>query len=122
MTDFADLVEGAARGIAEVVDESSAQTAYEDRNLLALSMAVNRKRIGCDAGYYYHDGTDWPVVWVVLPTGQASWHLPPDFERYLAESCLEEETPIGGFDGHDRRMKNDRLLADATGAESRVRR
>ncbi|WP_435349006.1 hypothetical protein [Haloarchaeobius sp. HRN-SO-5] len=117
-----DLVEGAARGLADAIDDSTSQKAYEDRNLLALTLAVTRKRIGCDAGYYYHDESDWPVVWTVLPAGQVSWHVPPEFEQHLAESCLDAETPVGGYDGHDRRLKNDRLLAEATGTTDRLHR
>ncbi|WP_435332846.1 hypothetical protein [Haloarchaeobius sp. TZWWS8] len=129
---FGNLVEGAARGLAQGFEESlsregldeardQAEKAYEDRNLLSLSMAVNRKRIGCDAGYYYDGtGSDWPVIWFVLPTGQVSHHVPPEYETWLEASCLENETPVGGYDGHSRETKNKRLLDDAVGISARV--
>jgi len=123
--DLSEIVEGAVRGIAEAVDDSASVRAYEDRNLLALALATRHKRGGGDAGYYYaaDDDTDgWPVVWATLETGQVSWHLPPKLESYIEASCLDEETPVGGYDDHDRRLKNDRLAAFATGTEGRVKR
>ncbi|WP_435358453.1 hypothetical protein [Haloarchaeobius sp. DFWS5] len=127
------LAYSAARGVGDGLSEAmdakraaeeartEAEKAYTDRNLLALSMAVNRKRIGCDAGFYFDDeGSDWPVVWVVLPTGQASWHVPPDYMQWLEASCLSEEEPVPGYDGHDRETKNKRLLNDAVGRSVRI--
>ncbi|WP_256299924.1 hypothetical protein [Haloarchaeobius salinus] len=120
MSDLSDVVEAATKGLAEAADNAASKPAYEDRNLLALTLAVNRKRIGCDAGYFYDD-QGCPVVWAVLPTGQVSWNLPPRYEQHIEDSCLAEEWPVGGYDGHDRQLKNTRLAEDVAGRETRVR-
>ncbi|MFC6953532.1 hypothetical protein [Halorubellus litoreus] len=110
------LVESAARGAAEeVADEvNAADRAYADRNRMALAWAVDRHRMGCDAGYYDDDTeTEYPVVWVVLPTGQVSWHITPDLRDELEASRLHEQEPVGGYDGHDRDLKNQRIVRHA---------
>lgn len=116
------LVEGAARGATEALTESAANRAYEDRNLLAVAFAVERAQLGCDAGYYLadDDGTNYLIVWAVLPTGQASWHVPPQRRELLEQSPLEETSPPGGYDGHSRPLKNRRVALHALGAEERI--
>lgn len=112
--------EGLAKGVAEEVDAS--ERAYEDRNALAVAFVVERRRMGCDAGYYDDDsGKDWPVVWATLPTGQVSWHLPPEWRETL-ENELPKVEPVGGYDGHDRELKNERLVEHASGGEERITR
>lgn len=55
---------------------------------------------------------DWPVVYVTLPTGQASWHLSPD------DLDLFGHVPAGDatWDGHSIEEKYSRV-ADATAVE-----
>ena len=101
---------GAAKGLVEALDEGAADQAYRDRNLLAIAFAIERHELGCDAGYYDDEtDTDYPVVWTTLPTGQVSWHVTPEFRDVLETSPLPETEPIGGYDGHDRELKNDRV-------------
>jgi hypothetical protein len=89
VTALADLVEGAARGAAEAIDDRRAEQAYRDRNLLAIAFATERAEMGCDAGWYDDEtDSDYPVVWAVLPTGQVSWHVTPDLRAVLADSPL----------------------------------
>lgn len=89
---------------------------YRDRNLLALTSArlaeVVRRRghVAPYAGWWSPTddddpaGDDWAVVYLQLPSGQASWHVP----RTLAsESSLTPD--VRPWDGHDRETKNDRL-------------
>lgn len=49
----------------------------------------------------------WPVVYVDLPTGQVSWHLPASF---VAELVPELEPYAGVWDGHNSREKYRRVL------------
>ena len=48
---------------------------------------------------------EWPVIYVTLPTGQASWHLSPD------DLDLFHHVPTGtqAWDGHDTAEKYARL-------------
>lgn len=115
-------VEAAARGVASELELAKKERIYRDRNLAALSLAVDRQRLGGDAGWYHSEDeeTDYPVVWAVLPTGQVSWHVTPDFLDVLDESILPERTPPGGYDGHDRELKNERLAYHIDGVDTRV--
>jgi len=118
-----EVVENAARGAAEGLAENAAERAYSDRNVRAVAFVVDRHRMGWDAGYYDDEtDTDYPVVWATLPTGQVSWHVPPEFRDLLEQSRLPEETPVGGYDGHDRDLKNHRVEIHALGGEERITR
>lgn len=88
---------------------------YLDRNLLAIAHAVEHVRHhGDKVGGYYIDhseeGNGWPVVWVDGGYGQRSWHVAPSLTYLLEDSILDESEPAGGYDGHDRPTKNERLV------------
>lgn len=53
------------------------------------------------------EAPDWPVLYVLLPTGQVSWHIAP------ADLDLFEHVPTGAaiWDGHDTTEKYRRLDA-----------
>jgi hypothetical protein len=53
------------------------------------------------------DEPDWPVIYITLPTGQVSWHLP------RRDMDLFRHVPIGTaeWDGHDVEEKYARLDA-----------
>jgi hypothetical protein len=94
--------------------EKGIAAVYYDRNLLALALAdlmAADTSSDTDAGWYLDPHTDgWPVVWVDLPVGQASWHVPPERRSLLERSTLDHDIPAGGWDRHTRDEKNDRLL------------
>lgn len=97
-------------------DEKPPDEVYHDRNLLAIAFArAIAITWGPDtAGWYWH--SDWPVVWVDTPAGQKSWHVTPDLEDVLERSSLQQTDPTGGYDGHDRTLKNCRLARYITGS------
>lgn len=118
---LADLLEGAAHGAVQAIEESRVNKVYRDRNLLGVAFAVDRLQLGCDAGYYDDEtDSDYPVVWTVLPTGQVSWHVRPEMRDLLEASALPETQPPGGYDGHSRELKNKRVLNHALGVEERL--
>jgi len=102
-----------------MTDEKTAQEVYEDRNALALALAETARNLhlerpgsskfracwkpdeGDDA-----DADEWAIIYVWLPTGQVSWHVPRD----LAEQS-ELPRKFAEWDGHDRAEKNRRLRA-----------
>lgn len=112
-----EIARGAAAGaVGAISDRANAevekQKAYRDRNLLALAFA--RARLP-RAGYYYEDeSAEYPVVWALLPSkgegssGQVSWHIEPELVDVVEEGLINQEPP-GGFDGHSREEKNQRL-------------
>lgn len=94
---------------------------YEDRNALAvafaeLALAYRRKLTeNGDYGPQFRacwtpdqgddaDASEWAIIYVWLPTGQVSWHVPRD----LAESSTLPRKHAA-WDGHDRAKKNQRL-------------
>ncbi|WP_323192842.1 hypothetical protein [Halostella sp. PRR32] len=93
--------------------EKGIDAVYADRNLLALSLAdllAADPDPETDAGWYLDPDTDgWPVIWIDLPTGQASWHVPPERRSLLERSTLDFDVPVGGYDRHTRDEKNGRL-------------
>lgn len=95
-------------------DRKDIDEVYHDRNLLAIGFAtIANVTWPGSAGYYWHN--DWPVIWVETPAGQKSWHVMPDLEDVLNRSPLTESEPKGGYDGHDRTLKNSRLARYITG-------
>lgn len=53
---------------------------------------------------------DWPVVYVYLPTGQASWHISPE-DVDLFDHVRRVPTNAGQWDGHDTTEKYRRVDA-----------
>jgi len=50
---------------------------YADRNLLAQLAAALAQRCGFRVGVGVDDAEpDWPLIYIDLPSGQVSWHVP----------------------------------------------
>jgi len=50
---------------------------YRDRNLLAQLAAVLAQQCGLHVGTGVDaEEPDWPVIYIDLPSGQVSWHVP----------------------------------------------
>jgi hypothetical protein len=82
--------------------ESTSDEAYLDRNLCAQAIARMAQKLGYPTGI--KENGDWPILYVELPTGQVSWHIPKcellgDFLEYSKE-----------WDGHDVVAKRKRLI------------
>jgi hypothetical protein len=62
------------------------------------------------------DAPEWPVIYIELPTGQASWHLSPD------DMDLFGHVTVGArvWDGHTTEEKY-RRLGDATALAVRMK-
>ena len=84
---------------------------YRERNIaVALAVTLARK-----AGYpvWYRPAPaesiadmGWYIVYIALPTGQVSWHVPAGDALYLPQDILQ----IGpDYDGHTTGEKNARI-------------
>lgn len=94
---------------------------YRGRNLLAIAHATQVYRNGGKAGYHTEaTGKDgWPVVWfeVLVDASknsdnacqQVGHHVRPGDMTLLRQSPLPERRPPGGYDGHDRTERLNRL-------------
>ena len=83
--------------ILSLIYEADLKKDYDERNRLVVSLLYRSMRMGWNCGIKIDlDETEWPVVYVDLPTGQVSWHLP----QYA-----------GTWDGHDNAEKYRRAKA-----------
>ena len=82
--------------------QSGPDEAYVDRNLAVQVLAILAKQKGYQIGIRNRED-DWPILYVDLPTGQVSWHIPKD--EIVA---LLPDYP-GEGDSHDLKEKRDRL-------------
>jgi len=71
---------------------------YEARNkhiYAALSVAVN---LGFEAGIRLDpDEPEWPVVFIELPTGQVSWHVPQHQHSWDGHSNEEKSSRVSRY-------------------------
>ena len=89
---------------------------YRERNLAVISHAVALHANGQNAGWHVPED-DWPVVWFEIPTTfdpvreyeQVGHHVQPFNEPLLDRSSLPRRAPPGGYDGHTRADRLNRL-------------
>lgn len=83
--------------------ESSPDQAYHDRNLVVQLAAKLAIQCGLKAGIRERQG-QWPILYIDLPTGQVSWHIPAD--ELIPGLPDFPDT----WDGHDLKTKRNRLI------------
>ena len=83
--------------------ESSPDQAYFDRNLVVQLAAKLAIQCGLKAGIRERHG-QWPILYIDLPTGQVSWHIPAD------ELIPGLPDFPDSWDGHDLKTKRNRLI------------
>lgn len=89
--------------------DGSASAAYLDRNLLAQLSAKLAMKLGYAVGWNFDDD-DWPILYVQLPTGQISYHLPRG--EVLSDGFVATPTgnmPAPDWDGHALEEKQQRI-------------
>lgn len=82
--------------------ESNPDEAYLDRNLCVQVMARMARQLGYNAGI--RENGDWPILYIDLPTGQVSWHIPKADIAGISPEYHKE------WDGHDVECKRKRLV------------
>ena len=83
------------------MNESVPSEAYCDRNLAVQALATIAMDMGINVGIKKDD--EWPILYVDLPTGQVSWHIP------ASEIMGEFADYKGEWDGHDVEEKRNRM-------------
>ena len=83
--------------------ESTPDEAYLDRNLAVQVLARMAKELHYRVGIKDED-TEWPIIYIELPTGQVSWHIPA---KELVGDFMET---VLQWDGHDVGIKRQRLV------------
>ena len=89
-------------GIQAKFQSGSKAEAYYDRNQAVMAMARLAQMNGMTVGVK-GDDPEWPIVFIDLPTGQVSWHIPAAEMR----SPLPEYA--GEWDGHALDEKRSRI-------------
>jgi len=65
------------REIARIDSQEPDNRDYELRNVFVLHAMSRAAELGFDVGIRIDPSEpEWPVVYIELPTGQVSWHLP----------------------------------------------
>ena len=82
--------------------ESTPDEAYLDRNMAVQVLAKMANQLGYNIGI--KDDPEWPILYIDLPTGQVSWHIP---KNELIEVFQEYS---GKCDGHTLKDKRKRLI------------
>jgi hypothetical protein len=63
--------------VAEQLESETLDDAYYDRNQAVQLAAIIALRTGfCRVGVRDSHDPDWPILYMDLPNGQVSWHLP----------------------------------------------
>jgi len=90
-------------------NQASMDEVYEDRNLLVQLVARLAGQLGIRTGIGVDEKEpEWPVIYVDLPTGQVSWHVPRD-------ELLISLGRYDSWDGHstaDKRVRIERFLSE----------
>ena len=92
--------------------EQQKNTAYAERNRVLAALAKAGQELGWNVGVGQHDpaDTNWEsdcrtLLFIDLPTGQASWHY-PDNQKGLLEQLPKYASP---WDGHSTVVKYERV-------------
>ncbi|AFD02285.1 putative protein 4 [Haloarcula hispanica icosahedral virus 2] len=101
-----------------MTEDKTIDEVYDDRNHAVLALAELVARVegspvatGPYAACWKPDGGDdadadeWAIVYLSLPTGQVSYHVPRD----MVEDANIYRDDSAVWDGHDRASKNTRL-------------
>jgi len=91
--------------------ESKPDEAYLDRNLCVQVIASMARQLGYNAGI--RENGDWPILYIDLPTGQVSWHIPKADIAGISPEYHKE------WDGHDVEIKRMRLIEFIKSKENR---
>ena len=83
---------------------SGIDEAYSDRNQAAMLAAKLATLWGFEVGWRTDPSEpDWPVLFIELPTGQVSWHIPKS-ETVKTDLLYKRE-----WDGHTVEEKRERI-------------
>ncbi len=81
---------------------------YTERNMCVALIARMAQALGFNVGIREDPENSWPIVFVDLPAGQVSWHIPADEVRMHFPELPLYDKP---WDGHDTQEKYRRVLA-----------
>lgn len=75
----------------------ASDTDYEKRYGLVLEAMYFAYLAGFQVGIGFDGDTEWPVVYIELPDGQVSWHMPAHTVQWDGHSTAEKYSRIAEF-------------------------
>lgn len=88
---------------------------YTERNACVGMAYIMATALGYNVGVKVED-PQWPIIFIDLPTGQVSWHIPiGDLASYFPYGRIPAYS--GEYDGHSTEEKYSRLALYADQAE-----
>lgn len=78
------------------VDQFKSTDPYYDRNQLVIAFMLLCNKLGYNVGIKEYD-SEWPIIFIDLPTGQISYHVPKEF---VDEFSIEIPEYNYEWDGH----------------------
>ena len=92
----------------EKLQSDTLEEAYYDRNQLAMLAAKLARLIGYETGWHVDDDEpEWPVLYIELPTGQVSWHIPM---AEVLDQTVIMHNHVRPWDGHTLEEKRHRIV------------
>lgn len=85
-------------------ESNSKEEAYEDRSLLAQVALRMARELHYRVRIKDYE-SEWPILYIELPTGQISYHIAKK------DLYFKEEPSFLEWDGHDREEKNERIIS-----------
>ena len=71
---------------------------YDKRYILILEAISLATKCDYTVGIRVDTSNNWPIIVIHLPTGQISWHMPPDEIKYDNHTTEEKFKRIYDFD------------------------
>jgi hypothetical protein len=101
--------------VEEKTQSDTLEEAYYDRNQAVMLAAKLAQMQGYDTGWRVDpDEPHWPILFIELPSGQVSWHIP--MEEALDHGVdIEGRTTGPVWDGHTLNGKRHRILVFVQG-------
>jgi len=90
------------------LESDTLQEAYLDRNQAVQLVAILAKLVGYPVGMKRDDA--WPIIYIQLPTGQVSWHLP--LSQVRVAKIADDEFSWDGHSLDEKRQRIEQYLAE----------
>lgn len=96
---FGDTAEGRLLAAGLVLTQAHDKAKrYDKRNEQVMQCLHYARRIGLECGIRFDpDEPEWPVVYIELPTGQVSWHVPQHVKPWDKHTTQEKYDRVMRF-------------------------
>lgn len=83
--------EGELAMLLRCIEQAEATKAYDTRNYYVILAMAEAARLSYGVGVRLDPSEpEWPVIYIELPTGQVSWHLPQHEHEWDGHTTAEK--------------------------------